>query len=78
LGLLRWGWYRDAGLRVSAWETSFAMLTAIAFCTVLVVLPAWPFAWVSYEPLDAHGMVIKRVPAKPRPARPPHKHKKLF
>ena len=78
LGLLRLGWYRRAGLRVSAWETSLAMLVAVAFSTVLTVLPAWPYAWVSYEPLDAHGMVIKKVPPKPRPARPHRQHKKLF
>lgn len=77
LALLRWSWYRSAGLRVVPAETVFSILMAIAFSVVLEVMPAWPFAWVAYEPVDAHGHIIKRVPVK-HIAKPHHKHRKLF
>lgn len=82
IGVLRWSWYRREGIHVSAWESSFAVIMAVAFSAVLVVLPAWPFAWVSYEPLDSHGVIIKRhsplSKALHHKPRPPHARPKLF
>jgi undecaprenyl-diphosphatase len=77
LAMLRWGWYRGPGLRVSHWESSAVVLGAVGLSLYLIVLPAWPYAAINYAPREVPGVVFKK-PLHAKPAGKPRHHKLIL
>jgi hypothetical protein len=77
LAVLRWGWYRGPGLRVSHWESSAVTLGAIALTFYLIVSPVWAFTALSYAPRQVPGVVFKKPP-HPRTGGRHHHHKLIL